>query len=40
MSKKKIAEQMFNPEKYRMDFCHEYQALGKTFNKENAEEVC
>ena len=31
---------MFNPEKYHMNFCHEFQGLGKTFGKENLKEVC
>jgi len=40
MSKKKTDDGRFNPEKYRMNFCHEYHGLGKTFNKENSEGVC
>jgi PHP family Zn ribbon phosphoesterase len=40
MSKKKIANKMFNPEKYHMNFCHECHGLGKVSNKDNSKEVC
>jgi hypothetical protein len=31
MSKKKTADRVFNPEKYRMNFCHQCHGPGKTF---------
>lgn len=40
MSRKKATDRMFNPEKYQMNFCHECQGLGKTFNKDKSKEVC
>jgi hypothetical protein len=40
MSEKKTTDKMFNSEKYHMNFCHEFQGLGKTFGKENLKEVC
>lgn len=40
MSKKKADDRRFNPAKYHMNFCHEYQGLGKTFNKEDSKEIC
>jgi hypothetical protein len=40
MSKKKATDKIFAPQKYNMNFYHECQGLGKTFNKENSKEVC
>ena len=40
MPEKKLTSRMFNPEKYRMNFCRECQGLGKTLSKENSKEVC
>ena len=38
MSEKKTTDKMFNPEKYRMNFCHECHVLARTFNKKNSKE--
>jgi hypothetical protein len=40
MSRKKADGRRFDPEKYQLDFCHEYRGLGETFNKESSKEVC
>ena len=36
MPEKKAAEQVFNPTKYHMNFCHACQGLGKTLHNENS----
>jgi hypothetical protein len=38
MSQKRMPGRMSNPEKYRMNFCHECHGLGKTFDKKNSKE--
>jgi hypothetical protein len=38
--RKEIDSRMFNAEKYRMNFCCEWDGLGKTLSKENSKEVC
>jgi rRNA maturation endonuclease Nob1 len=40
MSKKKAIDNMFNPEKYHMDFCHKCHGLGKTYNEDRSKDVC
>lgn len=36
MTGKKSSEQVFNPAKYHMNFCHECHGLGKTLNNKNS----